>query len=101
MNPIFLTEVQRSDEGALEMTANPHPAIDMEEHFERLAETYEEVAVCTKDASRDLIKLAPPSTKDSIVHDNSCDLGMTVGKILNRDFLTDFPLSTQPTTLQP
>jgi hypothetical protein len=101
MNLIFLTEVQRSDEGALKMTTDPHPAFDMEEHFERLAATYEEVVVCTKDASRDLIKLASPPTKDSIVHDNGCGPGMTVGEILNRDFLKDFPLSTQPTTLQP
>jgi hypothetical protein len=48
-----------------------------------------------------LIKLAPPSTKDSIVHGDGCGLGITVGEILNLDFLTDFPLSTQPTALQP
>jgi hypothetical protein len=93
-NPIFLNEAQRSDEGAPKMTAHPHPAFDMEEHFERFAETYEEVDICTKDASRDLIKLAPPPTKDSIVHGNGCGPGMMVGEILNGDFLTDFPLSS-------
>lgn len=87
MNLIFLTEVQCSDKGALKMTANSHPAFDMEEHFERLAETYEEMAVCTKDASRDLTMVVVPESWSA--------------KCSTLIFLTDFPLSTQPTTLQP
>jgi hypothetical protein len=37
-NLVFLTEAQHSDEGAPKITANPHPAFDMEEHFEKVAE---------------------------------------------------------------
>jgi hypothetical protein len=48
------------------MLANPRPAFDVEEHSEKLAETYEEMAVGLIDVSQVLIKLAPPMTNDSI-----------------------------------
>ena len=37
-NLVFLTEAQHSDKGAPKITANPHLAFDMEEHFEKVAE---------------------------------------------------------------
>ena len=73
------------------MSSNPHPGFDLDEHFEKLAETYEELAVCVKDVSQDLIKLAPPLTKDSVVHDNGCGPGITVGEILKLDFSDGLP----------
>ena len=56
---------------------------DMEEHFERLA-TYEEMAVCTKDASRNLIKVAPSRLKTLL-------FTTMVGEILNADFPYGLP----------
>jgi hypothetical protein len=37
-NLAFLTKAQHSDEGAPKITANPNPAFDMEEHFEKVSE---------------------------------------------------------------
>jgi hypothetical protein len=38
VNLIFLTKAQHSDGGAPKVTANPHLAFDIEEHFKKLAE---------------------------------------------------------------
>jgi len=57
-------------------------------HFERLAEAYEDSYPLMKLFAADAIESVPPITSSSVVHDNACGPGIVTGAILSSPSFT-------------
>src|SRR5256885_11691603 len=65
------------------------PATEMDQFFEKVAETYEDSFPFMKDVARNVIQRTPPLTSESVILDNACGPGIITGEIIKH---------TQPNT---
>jgi hypothetical protein len=57
--------------------------MDMEQFFQKMAESYEDSVPIVKDIARSVIKRTPSIASDSIILDNACGPGIVTGQIIN------------------
>ena len=57
---------------------------DMDNFFQKVAETYEDAIPIMKDIARSVIQRVPPITSDSIILDNACGPGIVSGEIIKQ-----------------
>ena len=60
------------------------PGTDMDNFFQKVAETYEDAIPIMKDIARSVIQRVPPITSDSIILDNACGPGIVSGEIIKQ-----------------